>query len=87
MAVTVDTKVITYPQKLLGLAQKLIDDGEFPIAVVVAHAACEVATERSLPKAFDAKGIAYLEGPVTDLYSGSNLATDRGSARLIARNP
>src|SRR6266404_1384109 len=56
-----DPTVITYPQRLLALARKLIDDGEFGVAVVVAHIACEIAVERSLSEAFAAKGQARLE--------------------------
>jgi hypothetical protein len=54
----VQATVITYPQKLLTLAGRLIDEGEFGIAIVVAHMACEIATERSLSEAFVAKGIS-----------------------------
>jgi hypothetical protein len=72
-----DPIVITYPQKLLTLAQKLINDGEFAIAVVVAHIACEIATERTLSEAFGAKGIPELEDPVTDFFPGNNLGNDR----------
>ena len=76
-SVAAEATVITYPQKLLTLAQRLIDDGEFGIAVVVAHMACEIATERTLSEAFIAKGIPYLEDSVTDLLSGYNLANPR----------
>src|ERR1700722_11094815 len=40
--------VTTYLQNLLNFAKGLIDQGQFSIAVVVAHMACEVATERSI---------------------------------------
>ena len=61
-SVTLGAVVITYPQKLLSLARKLIDDnGEFGIAIVVAHMACEIATERTMSEAFAAKGVSYLE--------------------------
>jgi hypothetical protein len=76
-SVRADAIVITYPQKLLTLSRKLIDDGEFGIAIVVSHMACEIATERALSEAFAAKGIPYLEDPVTDLLSGYNLANPR----------
>jgi hypothetical protein len=76
-SVTVKTTVITYPQKLLTLTRRLIDEGEFAIAVVVAHIACEIATERCLTEAFAAKGIPDLEDSVTDFFSGSSLANDR----------
>jgi hypothetical protein len=55
-----------YPQMLLNLAQRLIDEGQFSIAVVVAHMACEIATERSL-----------VEGSVKKVLNGYNLANDR----------
>lgn len=72
-----DATVIPYPQRLLTLARKLIDDGEFSIGVVVAHMACEIATERTLSEAFTAKGISYLEKSVTEFLNGYNLANDR----------
>jgi hypothetical protein len=76
-SVTVQATVITYPQKLLTLAGRLIDEGEFGIAIVVAHMACEIATERSLSEAFVAKGLPYLEDLVTEFFNGYNLANDR----------
>jgi hypothetical protein len=76
-SVKVETTVITYPQRLLALARKLIDDDEFAIAVVVAHIACEIAAERSLSEAFVAKGIPYLEDAVTEFLNGYNLANDK----------
>ena len=69
--------VVTYPQRLLTLSRRLIDDGEFGIAVVVAHMACEVATERALSEAFANKGISYLEDSVTGFFNGYNLNNDR----------
>jgi len=67
----------TYPEALLTTAQRLIADGEFSIAVVVAHMACEISAERALSRAFAAKGIGYLEESVEDLLPGYNLANDR----------
>ena len=82
-SVTVDTVVITYPQKLLTLARRLIDENrEFGIAVLVAHVACEVATERTLSEAFGAKGLSYLEDSITRFFGGYNLANDRISKVL-----
>jgi hypothetical protein len=74
---SVQATVITYPQKLLTLARRLIDEGEYAIAVVVAHIACEIATERTLSEAFVGKGAAFLEDAVTDLLSGYNLGNGR----------
>ena len=73
----VTAMVITYPERLLTTAKILIDNGEFSIAVVVAHMACEISTERALSQAFAAKGIEYLEESVEDLLPGYNLANDR----------
>jgi hypothetical protein len=48
-------------EMLLVKAQELITNGEFGIATVVAHTACEISAERAISQAFAAKGIAYLE--------------------------
>ena len=53
--VAVQAQVVTYLQNLLSLARTLIDEGRFSIAVIVAHMACEIATERSLAEAFATK--------------------------------
>lgn len=74
---TVHAEVVTYPQNLLSLARMLIDEERFSIAVIVAHMACEIATERSLSEAFAAKGLQYLETPVEDFLNGYNLANKR----------
>ena len=66
-------QLFTYPQKLLALAQGLIDSGEFSVSIVVAHMACEVATDRALNDAFKAKGIEYLEEPIERLLPSNNL--------------
>jgi len=69
--------VVTYPEGLLEVAEKLIADRQFSIAVVVVHMACEVATERCLSAAFDAAALQHLEDPISDLLNGYNLANDR----------
>jgi hypothetical protein len=74
---SVTARVFTYPENLLSTAKNLIDNGEFSIAVVVAHMACEISTERALSQAFSAKGIGYLEEPVEELLPGYNLSNDR----------
>lgn len=75
--VTVQAEVVTYPQNLLLLAKTLIDENRFSIGVIVAHMACEVATERSLSEAFVRNGLQYLEDSVDELLNGYNLANDR----------
>jgi hypothetical protein len=77
-SLAVDATVTTYPQRLLRLARKLIDEiEEFALAIVVAHMACDVATERTFSEAFAAKGISDLEDAVTDLLSGYSLNSNR----------
>src|ERR1700737_488432 len=47
--------IASHPRILLDLAAKLIDEGKCGIAIVVAHMACELATEQSLSDAFARK--------------------------------
>lgn len=75
--ITGSIKIITYPQKLLATCKGFIEDGEYSISVVVAHMACEVATERALSAAFASKGLQYLENPVLNFVNGYSLANDR----------
>ena len=76
-SVTVQAEVVTYPQRLIAMARSLIDEGQFSFAVVVAHTACEIATERSLDEGFSAKGLQDLQDWVQSLNYGYNLANDR----------
>src|SRR5689334_14681244 len=64
--------VITYPQRLLALAQELIDRGEYSISIVVSHIACEVAVDRVFAAAYKVKNIEYLEEAVENLLPGNN---------------
>lgn len=70
-------EVIPYSRRLLTLARSLIDQGEHSIAVVVAHMACEVATEQKLSEAFVIKGVQYLEDAITNFFNGYNLGNER----------
>lgn len=74
---TAELSVTTYPQTLLSTAGDLLQRKQFGISVVVAHMACEVATERALSASFQAKEIDYLEEPVLGFLNGYNLAIDR----------
>jgi hypothetical protein len=70
--------LIPYEEPLLAKAQELITKGDmtkgdFSIAVVVAHLACEISAERAILRAFAAKGIKYRK----DNFSGFNLASNR----------
>ena len=73
----IDLQIITYPQKLLAVAQSLIDTGEYSISIVVSHIACEVAIDRAFTNSFRAKGLEYLEAPIEMLLSGNNLGNDK----------
>jgi hypothetical protein len=66
--------VIPYAETLLAKSQELISRGEYNIATVVAHMACEVAAEQALSRAFASKGLEYLDDAVTDFMNGYNLA-------------
>jgi len=74
---TATVTVVPYEETLLGTARRMIDGGDFNIAVVVAHMACEVAVERALSRAWNSKGLSYLEGPVEDFLNGYNIAAPR----------
>jgi hypothetical protein len=76
-SVTVQTEVITYPQRLMTMARRLIDEGQFSFAVVVAHTACEIAIERRLSELFAAKGIQYLEDWAGGVLNSYNLGNER----------
>src|SRR6266446_5909504 len=62
-----------YPRLLLNIARTLIGENRCALSIIVAHMACEVATEESLSRAFASKGIKYLQDSVTDLLNGYNL--------------
>lgn len=69
--------VTTYPQALLATANALFERGEYGIAVVVAHMACEVSVERTMTEAFGRKSIGELEEPILAFINGFNIATPR----------
>jgi hypothetical protein len=77
MGSAVTLTVTRYEDTLLAKAQELITTGEFSIAVVVAHMACEISAERTISQAFARKGVGYLEDPVLAYVSGYNLANER----------
>jgi hypothetical protein len=66
-----------YEETLLTKAQELIETGNFSIAVVVAHTACEISAERAISQAFAAKSIGYLEDWVDDAISSYSLSNSR----------
>ena len=81
---TAELTVTTYPKTLLDTAEGLLTQGQFGIATVVAHIACEVATERTLTEAFKSKGIEYLEDSVLECLNGYSLANDRNLRLYVA---
>lgn len=69
--------VITYPKALLTIAQSLIDQGHFNIAIVTSHMACEVAAERAFDAAYAAKKLEPLGEAVDGLMNGHNLGNEK----------
>jgi hypothetical protein len=85
--------VIPYAETLLAKSQELISRGDFNIATVVAHMACEIAAERAISRAFAHRDLGYLENAVTS-FVGYNLASKRNrnlynalSGRTIHEQP
>jgi hypothetical protein len=76
-AVETRAEVLTYPQALLAMARTLIGEGQFSLAVIVCHVACEVATERSMVEAYAKKGLQDLGEAVEEFLNGYNLAIPR----------
>ena len=74
---TFSAEVITYPKGLLTIAQSLIDQGLFDIAVITSCMACEVAAERAFDAAYAAKSLEPLGEAVDTLMNGHNLGNDR----------
>jgi hypothetical protein len=66
---TGDLTHVSYPQELLILARKLIGEERYSVAVVVAHMACEVATERSLPSVTKPNGYNLANDRTRKLYT------------------
>ena len=66
-----------YSETLLTKADELITKGEFGLAVVVAHTACEISAELAISQAFAAKGIVYLEDWADEVLSNYNLVNGR----------
>ena len=71
---SVTATLVTYPNALLTIAQSLIDQGHFNIAIVTSHMACEVAAERAFNAGYAAKKLELLGEAVDGLMNGKNLA-------------
>jgi hypothetical protein len=76
-SISATATVVPYPQALLQLAKDLFTAGQYGVAVVVAHIACEVAVQRAFDRAFLARGVQYLQDSVMDFCSGFNLDNRR----------
>ena len=68
---TAAATIIPYPQMLLEKARELITNGDFGLAVVVAHTACEISVERAISRAFIEKDIGYLEKWVEEIIASA----------------
>ena len=77
VSANVTATLLTYPNALLTIAQSLIDQGHFNIAIVTSHMACEVAAERAFDAAYAAKKLEPLGEAVASLMNGNNLANDK----------
>src|SRR5690349_3053766 len=62
--------VSRYPEVLLQSAQRLFDSGEYAVAVVMAHTACEVAVEQIISQGFARSNIPQVAEPVVSLLNG-----------------
>jgi hypothetical protein len=71
--------LVPYSETLLGKASGLIESGEFGLATILAHTACEVAAERAMSRAITERGIADLEVAIFKILSNSNLGNERTS--------
>ena len=74
---TANDTVITYPTALLTIAQSLIDQGLFDIAIITSHMACEVAAERAFDAAYAAKNLETLGEAIDGLMNGFNLENEK----------
>jgi hypothetical protein len=63
-------------ETLRNYTERLFANGDFGVALIVAQTACEVVVERAMQKAFDAKKIPELDGPIRR-FKPYSLAQDR----------
>ena len=83
---TVNASVIDYSSILLQEADKLLTrDKQFALAIVVAHTACEVATQRAFTRGFGKMAVPELDEPISDLFTSLSVSTlfDGAPAREI----
>ena len=65
------------PEGAAAIAQSLIDQGHFNIAIVTCHMACEVAAERGFDAAYAAKELETLGEAIDGLMNGHNLGNEK----------
>ena len=70
--------VVRYPEILLLTAKRLFDSGEYGVAVVVAHTACEVAVERVISQSLARSNIPQVASPVHKLLNGYSFKNNNG---------
>jgi hypothetical protein len=66
-----------YHRFLLEQAQRLSDQGDHALAIVMAQMACEIATELVISAAYRRRGVADLEEPVSGLFPSFSLGNER----------
>jgi hypothetical protein len=69
--------LILHSERLLETANELLTNGQYGLAVVVAHTAYEVGVERALGQAMRAKGIGHLEDAIDGLLGNFNLGNGK----------
>ncbi len=69
--------VVRYPEILLQTANRLFDNGEYAVAVVVAHTACEVAVECIISQSLAQSNISQIADPVHKLLNGYSLSNPK----------
>jgi hypothetical protein len=75
---TLGVTIVDYPKILLQEADALLTrQQQYGLSIVVAHTACEVATERAFSRAFASRGVPDLEDPVTEFFISYNMGNDR----------
>lgn len=69
--------ITTYEQQMIRKAEKMHAQGEYGLAVIASHIACEIAATRVFSKSLADQSLDKLDEPLSDLLNGFNLATER----------
>lgn len=73
-----------YHQQILETVHKLEEQGNHEVAVVTAHMAYEILTERSIALRFESRGVSFLEEPIAELLPSYSLANRKGQRLYVA---